>query len=211
MPSTKDLSGLPAPSELRDAMQFSAMLDIVLCDEQWLRSYDFQPKWSDGIAMAKYDNGGGNDMFVFFRGRDTIIKGFDHESPVSPHAREEYAVWPGIYDGVPSSLDELFDDAAVERDEVTFCVWHTSGKWCCGSMTFPEQEDDGSSYLLGAIRVDSGSYCDWAGDYYGRELNNASIASVYSGKLLDAELIAAINPDRDVNAALAELSEVANV
>ena len=42
----------------------------------------YQPKWSNDALMAKYDNGGGNHIFVFFRGDDTIIKGFDHESPV---------------------------------------------------------------------------------------------------------------------------------
>jgi len=210
MPSTRDLSGLPAPDRLRDVLQLSAMLDVVLCEKDWLRCYTFRPNWSDGVSLATYNNGGGNDMFVFFRGEDAIIKGFDHESPVSPYARDDEDVWPGIYDGVPMALGALLDDEAVQRDDVTFCVWHTLGTWRCGSMSFPAGEDDGSSYLLGTIYLDAASYVNWARDYYERAIENSAIEAVYAGQPIDAELIAAINPDRNVAAALAELSPIAD-
>ncbi len=209
MPSTKDLSGLPEPSRIRHALRCSAMLDVVLCDQQWLRCYEYQPKWLNDAEMTKYDNGGGNHMFVFFRGDDAIVKGFDHESPVSPHAREEFSVWPGIYVGVPGELNSLLDDTAVERDDVTFCIWHTSGQWHRGMMKFPRDEDDGSSYLLGTIHLDSGSYCDWALGYYGRELDPDLVASIYSGTSIRADLVAKLNPDRDITLAMSELSEMA--
>jgi len=184
------------------------MLDVMLCDQRWLRCHDYQPKWSNDTLMATCDNGGGNHMFVFFRGDDAIIRGFDHESPVSPHAREEFSVWPGIYVGVPGELNSLLDDAAVERDDVTFCIWHTLGHWHHGTMKFPRDEDDGSSYLLGTIRLDPSSYCDGAGEYYGRELDPDLVTSIYGGTPVRADLIAKLNPARDVTQAMSELSEI---
>ncbi|WP_123042562.1 hypothetical protein [Cohnella candidum] len=37
------------------------------------------------------------------------MKGFDHESPLSPYAQDEHRVWPGIYDNVPSELLSLLE------------------------------------------------------------------------------------------------------
>lgn len=204
------LSHLPPPDAVRNSMRSSAMLDVVLCEEEWLRCYEYQPKWTDSVSMAKYDDGSGNEMFAFFRDVDAVVKGFDHESPVSPYNRSPCSVWPGIYDGVPSFLDELLDDPAVQRDDVTFCVWHTSGRWQCGSMTFPNDEEDGSSRLLATILLTPDAYCDWAREYYERDLDPAIVAEVYAGTSVDVDLIAALNPDRDLEAALAELSELAD-
>ncbi len=111
--------------------------------------------------------------------------------------------------GVPGELNSLLDDAAVERDEVTFCIWHTSGQWHRGTTEFPRDEDDGSSYLLGTIRLDPSSYCDWARGYYERELDSDSVARIYGGTPIGADLIAKLNPDRDVTRAMSELSEMA--
>ena len=99
--------------------------------------------------MAKYDNGGGDHVFVFFtENGQAIIKGFDHESGVSPHARDEYGIWPGVYDGVPPALLHLIEDDSVEYEEVTFCCWSIDGKtWESGSADIPDDLDDGSGWL----------------------------------------------------------------
>ena len=72
--------------------QLGAMLDAVVREENSLRSCDFRPGGSDGIAMANCEGGGGNDMFVAFRGCDAIIRRFDHESPASRHAHDDDAL-----------------------------------------------------------------------------------------------------------------------
>jgi len=190
-------------------MRFAAMIDTVLCDEAYLRCYTFQPKWSDdGVSLAKYDNGGGNDMFVFTRGSDAVIKGFDHESPVSPHAQDEYGIWPNIYSGLPAKLNELLNDASIEREDVTFCTWHADGDWELGPIEFPNGEDDGASYLLGAIPYSAEQYCDWASDYYEIELDVDVIRSIYDGGEIEAATIRSLNPDRNPAKALKELAEI---
>ncbi|WP_156123804.1 hypothetical protein [Paenibacillus sp. FSL R7-0273] len=47
--------------------------------------------------MAKIDNGAGDHLIILFSGEGCIIKGFDHESGLSPYAQDEYKVWQGIY------------------------------------------------------------------------------------------------------------------
>ncbi|MCA9067520.1 MAG: hypothetical protein KDA84_01255 [Planctomycetaceae bacterium] len=211
MPSTSDLSDMPSPSVLKEAMQKNAVLEVIMSDEAWLRCHTFQQQWSKGVSLAKYDNGGGNHLFAFFCEAGCIIKGFDHESPVSPYAREEFEVWPGIYEGVPPELLKLLDDKAVEKEHVTFCIWSIgeNSPWQMGEMEFPEDEDDGSSYLLDeAICTSASDYVDYAADYYEKELDLDVVQAIYSGKPVTDELIQQLNPNRKAKAVYAELQPI---
>jgi len=207
MLSTKDLSDLPKPAEIKIAMRHCAIIDIIMCDEVWIRSFTFDPNWSEGVAMAKYDNGGGDNMFVFFTADTAVIKGFDHESPVSPYAQDEFEVWPGIYDDLPCDLLALLDDPAISKDHVTFCVWHTASGWQSGDVVFSNNEDDGSSFLLGVIYKTAEEYLEWAKFYFEQEISKSAVEAVYEGKTVDAALISELNPLRNVKKALAELEE----
>ena len=162
MPFTKDLSGMPAVEELQTVIRALAILNVIHHDEEdaWLRSFDYQPDWSPGVAFAKFDNGGGDDMIFFFKNGGAIIKGFDHESNISPYANDS-KIWPGIYDGVPAELDEELQDAAVVRDDVTFCIWNTNGSWQCGPVKFKQDQDDGSEWLLDDIIDSAAAYVEW--------------------------------------------------
>lgn len=154
--------------ELQHALQCAANCDATVTSEDWLRAFWYEENWSNGTTMAKYDNGGGDHVFVFFTkdGR-TLIKGFDHESAVSPHAREEYGIWPGMYDGLPSDLFELLKDDAIEHEEVTFCCWSVDGKtWKTGSTLISEGIDDGSAWLLRMIQMNADEFIEWGKSYY---------------------------------------------
>jgi len=86
-------------SQIRSSLKACAALDIELCDDEYLRCFTFSPDWCEGVQVATYENGGGDDLVIVFSGESILIKGFDHESEVSPHAQDEYGVWPGMYDG----------------------------------------------------------------------------------------------------------------
>ena len=118
--------------------------------------------------MAKYDNGGGDHVIAFFRSSgQALVKGFDHESEVSPHAREQYVVWPGMYEGLPSELLSVIQDEAAEYDDVTFCCWSSDGTdWTTGNANVPEGIDDGSTWLLDMVQMDANKFIDWARSYY---------------------------------------------
>lgn len=158
-----------SPDQVQRAMHAAARCDATVTAQDWLRAHRYHENWSGGMSMAQYDNGAGDHVIAFFApdGR-ALIKGFDHESEVSPHAREQYAIWPGIYDGVPSEFLSLLQDEAAEYDHVTFCCWSEDGQtWKTGSALIPEEMDDGSDWLLDMVQMDADAFIDWATYYYG--------------------------------------------
>ena len=96
-----------------------------------------------------------------------IIKGFDHESELSPHAQEDFEVWKGIYENVPKVLLDLLNDEAIEKDDVTFCIWQEKdqNQWQKCNVEIPEGCDDGSDYMLSRI-YSLEDYLEWARDYW---------------------------------------------
>ena len=150
------------------SLKACASLDIELCEEENLRCYKFYENWSNDVDVATYENGGGDDLVIIIKGGTILIKGFDHESDVSPYAQEEFRIWPGMYDGAPEELIKVLEDEAFEKDHVTFCIWRQSevGSWNKGSVVFNEGEDDGSSWLLSSIKASIEEYVEWGKEYY---------------------------------------------
>ncbi len=118
--------------------------------------------------MAKYDNGAGDHVIALFSvDGKVVLKGFDHESEVSPYARDEYGIWPGIYEGMPQEFLRLIQDEAIESELVTFCCWSTDGKsWETGTALLPVGIDDGSDWLLDMVQMDAEEFIEWAKSYY---------------------------------------------
>lgn len=168
-------------SQIRRALQVAAKLDVQFNAEDYLRSFTYYPQWSEGVEIAKYDNGGGDELVVVFKNNGIIIKGFDHESPVSPHAQDEYKIWDGMYTGAPEELLVELKDNAFEYDHVTFCYWREqeAGQWQQGLVEFKNGENDGSSWLLGAIKLTPEEYIDWAKDYYEDDFTSVSERLVF--------------------------------
>lgn len=168
-------------SQIQSALKACAALDIELCDEEYLRCFQFNENWAKGIQIAKYENGGGDDLIVIFRDGSILIKGFDHESEVSPYVQDEYAIWPGMYDGVPEYLLEPLEDEAFEKDHVTFCYWreNETGEWQQGTVIYNDNEDDGSDWLLPAINITPVEYIEWGKDYYEEDFNRISVQRVH--------------------------------
>jgi len=140
----------------------------------------YEPNWSDGVAMAKFDNGAGDHVFAFFtEDGQAIIKGFDHESDVSPHARDVYAVWPGMYEGIPAKLMALIQDENIEHEDVTFACWSVDGKtWQSGSAVISDTIDDGSGWLLAMMQMDAEKFIDWARSYYEEDFEQIGVDGV---------------------------------
>ncbi|WP_255374236.1 hypothetical protein [Cohnella sp. OV330] len=109
------LERLPNPVILKKLVKIQASLNIILCRDEWLRYHSFVQDWAEGVSMAKIDNGAGDHLIILFSPEGTIIKGFDHESELSPYAQDEHQVWQGIYDEVPKELLSLLEDDAIEK------------------------------------------------------------------------------------------------
>ena len=148
---------LMEPAALQRLTRTLAVLDAILCEEDWLRVHRYEPAWSEDLALGIIDNGAGDHLHLLFTPHGTLLKGFDHESPFSPHAQDTYGVWPGIYTKVPAPLlAYLEQDESLEMDHVTFCMWRQpgDGQWRMGNIVRPDGWDDGQALLLGYLCPD---------------------------------------------------------
>ncbi|WP_407572742.1 hypothetical protein [Deinococcus altitudinis] len=196
------------PEKLERVWRTWAAADLMLCEEAYLRLYTFDANWSAGQRMGKLDNGGGNTVFVLFTPAGTVIKGFDHESEVSRHARDDSEPWPNIYSGMPEQLFEALNDPAFEPDDVTFCLWRgpSDTHWWRG-FKLPVGVDDGSDDLLSFLFSTPDDYAEWAADNYEQPVNAEVLALMADGAPITQELIVQFNPERDAEAAISELLE----
>ncbi|MCH1919628.1 hypothetical protein L9G15_09305 [Shewanella sp. A3A] len=167
--------------QLIAALKASAALDIALCEDAHLRCFSYQTDWQAGVDIASYNNGGGDEIIFIIKGDAILIKGFDHESEVSPHAQEEYGIWPGMYNGAPEALLAILANDEFDMDDVTFCFWRTSntGAWQQGPVEFLNDEDDGSRWLLSIVTTTPNEFIEYAKDYYQDDFNRISPAQVH--------------------------------
>jgi hypothetical protein len=198
---------LPEPNLLKERMRRLAALDLILCEEDWLCVHQYMPDWAEGVEVGKIDNGAGDDLFVVFAQGGVIVKGFDHESPYSPHAQDEYGVWPGMYEQVPEALLPYVQDEALSTEDVTFCYWRDQGDehWYSGEYERPEGLDDGSDFLLGYLNDTADSYAEWANSYFEVEVDLPAVRQLIEGGRTSAANIAKLNPERNIEDVLGQL------
>jgi len=127
---------------------------------------DFQP----GLDVAYYYNGGGDEIAILLEDDRVLITGFDHESNISPHGRDDgYYMWPGMLEGAPADLVKILLEEPIGKPEfpdesipwpirtlvtddcVTFALWReTSSDPFMPSKTisYPKSEDGGRGWLF---------------------------------------------------------------
>jgi hypothetical protein len=137
------LAALPDVEGLRKLTQSLAMLDAIMSPEWEYRYYSFNSKWDDGEMMASMRNGSGDDYFIIFDSHSAIMKGFDHESAMSPWSAEEEKLWPGLFDDVPDEFQSFLSEPAFSIQETTFCIWrrYVDSSWQVGMINYPDGED----------------------------------------------------------------------
>lgn len=184
-----------------------AALDIILCEEDWLRYHRYDYQWALNASLATIDNGAGDHLFILFSPIGVIMKGFDHESELSPYARPKYDVCPGIYDQTPTLLLALLEDEALEKEDVTFCIWRETSdtKWRMGDVQTSEKTSDGSEFLLSTIFETPEDYVSWAQTYYDLPISNETVRQIYNGSPITEAEIRMLNPNRNVEDVLQEL------
>ena len=219
---------LPDPRDVHRIALAIAALDVVLCSDWEERCFLFDPTWDDGEEYASMRNGAGDSYHIVFSDAGVVIRGFAHESDLSPWARDGGDVAPGVLDDFPPPLRYVIDepafnasdedpDAALEElgrgegwtdppIELTCCFWCVAPDdvWCAGPVT-----DDGGAAELLAVVLHGGpdGYRDFARDYYEVELG-AEVDAVYRHEPMTAAMIEAINPAADASDVLTELAEI---
>jgi len=163
------------------------------------RYYSFNSKWDKGEMMASMTDGCGNNFFILFNQYGAILKGFDHESFMSPWARDDKSLWPGLFDGVPAQFAQFITEPAFDIPNTTFCMWRLNADncWQMGAISFPGQGggSDGSEEFLSMFVGGPESYEEFARDYYEKEVPLESIERIYRHETLTEELVKSLNPD----------------
>lgn len=207
------LKNIPCIDVMKKSLISMSALDIILNEEEWIRTYTYDPNWDSNVSLGKIDNGSGDDMYILFSEDGCIIKGFDHESELSPHAQDEFKVWKGIYEEVPDNLLKLLEDEAIEKEDVTFCIWREKKdyEWKKGTVEIPKGYDDGASYMLSRIYTDSEEYLEWAKDYYEDledKLPIKLIEDIFDFKPVTKEMIKFLNENRNCEEVFENLREI---
>src|SRR5262249_28417904 len=157
-------------------------------------------------------NGSGDDFFAHFSSSGCWLKGFAHESVMSPYAHEPKRAWPGILDTVPVEFAACLREPAFSVEDVTFCIWRPNADSRCamGRITFPPdvEDPDGSEFLLSDLDGRPETYQAYAGEYFETEVDVASVAHVYQHLPLTEKIVASLNPEVSLAELAADLNEI---
>ncbi|WP_330459592.1 hypothetical protein OIB37_23620 [Streptomyces sp. NBC_00820] len=197
---------LPEPAELRAHLRALAVLEGTICGDPRSASYTFDPAWGPGVEAALMENGSGDEFSVLFSPAGVLIRGFDHESRMSPYGTDDGQTWPGVVDEVPAVLRPLLEQPAF-RDEglgltrVTACLWRETGDtaWRTGSaIDFPSDnaDPDGSDFLFGLLTDRSAEAVqDHFEEDYERPVPLDAVRHVLAGHALTPAVVTALNPN----------------
>ncbi|SRR5713101_1061238 len=211
MISTRDLSALPTIATLKKLTQSLAMLDAIIQPEWEYRHYSFNSKWADGEQMASMRNGEGDSWFCVFGPPGAFLKGFDHESEMSPWSMETPKVWPGVLDSVSEPFRAFAAEPAFSMEDTTFCIWRSfqDDQWKTGHISYPQGDDpDGSGWMLSIFDGNPSTYKEWAEGYYERPISFSAVQQIYEHKPLTPELMRELNPTAEFASILPVVAEI---
>ena len=86
---------LPAIEVVRRWSQSLAMLDAIMSAEWEYRYFSFDAQPSPGQAQASMRTGSGDEYSITFTKDGAFLRGFRHESPLSPLIQTPAALWAG--------------------------------------------------------------------------------------------------------------------
>jgi hypothetical protein len=207
---------LPAIADLRDHCRSLAMLDAILSPAWADRYYSFDAAWAEGEEMASMRNGSGDEYSVVFSAAGAYVRGFDHESPMSPYGRDG-APWPGVLDDVPEVFRPCVEEPAFSDGDgvpaVTACLWRETAddRWRHGTIEFPagHGDPDGAAHLFELLADPSPeAYRDFAEEHYEVPVDLEAVRRVHRRLPLDQALVAALNTEITLADLAADIAEI---
>lgn len=161
--------------------------------------------------MASMRDGSGDEYFILFNSAGAILKGFAHESPMSPYANVIGKVWAGVLDEVPVEFQGFLKEPAFSMQDTTFCIWrrYNDALWQSGKISYPKEKDpDGSEDLLQILNNNPSDYQSFAEYYYEGEINISSIRHIYLHKPLTDVIVKTLNAKLSLNDLQEEIEEI---
>lgn len=211
MISTKDLFSLPAIDTLKRLTQSLAMLDAIMMRAWDYRYYSFNSRWAEGEQIASMRNGQGDGWYCGFGLHGALLKGFDHESEMSPWNMETPKVWPGVLDSVPEVFKSFATEPGFSMEDTTFCIWRGTedAQWSTGKISYPDGDDpDGSAWMLAILDQNPSSYKEWAEDYYEQPISLSGVRQMYEHVPLTQKLARELNATVEFAGVLADACEI---
>lgn len=202
---------LPDIEILRRRCLAAATLDAILSPEWDGRRYSFTADWGGKASAAEIRDGCGNDCFIVFTTDGVFIKGFDHESPMSPyrrastHASGSPELWPGLVDGLPAVFTQFLTEPAFAGPDgvlaMTFCIWRENhdSQWHSGPVDFTgldPYDTDGAHEMLGALCEPNpaAAYSSFAFEYFEVDLDPVAVEQIFELGPITDQLVRSINP-----------------
>lgn len=214
MPPLSVAKMLPDISNTIRISKAIAMLDAIVCEEWDCRYYSFDSKWSKGESMASMRDGCGDEYKIWFSSIGAAIKGFAHESRLSPYGNEG-GTHPGVLEQLPSDFDNGFlnEAAFATKTDTTFCLWRKSNdsQWHSGNVEYPPNsgtDPDGSETLLRILDGKPATYVQYALDYFELELDESDVKHVYELKPLTPVLLTRLHATRTLKALAEDAKEI---
>lgn len=211
MVTKKRLETIPDVESLKKLCQSLATLDAIMSPEWEYRYYSFNSKWAEGEMMASMRNGSGDEYFILFTSQGAIMKGFAHESSMSPWASDSEQVWPGVLDQVPAEFEAFLTEPAFSIGETTFCIWRRNEdtSWQTGQIEYPDEHDpDGSDDLLFILDRDPNTYKEFAEQYYERSIDLSTVIDVYERQPLTPQMLVRLNPQITLESLASDLEAI---
>jgi hypothetical protein len=164
---------LPDVRTLRDLCRSMAVLEAILSPDWESRYYSFTADWSPQEEMASMSNGSGDEYSIVFSAAGAYVRGFDHESAMSPYVND--GTWPGVLDAVPEVFRHCVEEPAFCDEDgmpvVTACLWRETSddRWQAGEIDYPDgnSDPDGAAALF-QLLIDPSpeAFQRFAQDYY---------------------------------------------
>jgi hypothetical protein len=210
---------LPDVPVLWETCRSLAMLEAILCPDWEQRQYSFDSRWAPGEELASMRNGSGDSYSIVFSAAGAFIRGFDHESPMSPFGERTKhgpdGLWPGLIDSVPEVFADCVAEPAFSADDVleaTVCLWRQEkdDHWQLGDVDLPDGDDpDGASRLF-ALLVDGSpeGYQRFAEQLHERPLDVSAIRRVFALEPLTDDLIHRLNETLSLTDLEEDLDEI---
>jgi hypothetical protein len=157
-------------------------------------------------------NGSGDDFFALFGPAGCFLRGFDHESAMTPWIETPPRVWPGVLDGVPAEFESSLKEPAFHMEDTTFCIWWPAGDfaWSHGLIEFPkgEEDPDGSQWMLSALDGDPRTYQAFAKVYFELDVALTAISRIYAHEPLSGDLLLLFPSSRSFEDIAADAEEI---
>lgn len=189
-----------------------AVLDAIISPEWEYRYFLYDAHWGPSEQLASMRNGSGDEYTIVFSDAGAYIRGFDHESPLSPWAQSPPGIVPGLVDDVPLSVRANVDEPAFTVDgilPIIVCLWRqrSDSSWHCGTPTMRDlaEEDGGAGWLFKELDGRTETYTAFAEEYYDVVPSAVNVQRIFDHHPLTLDVLRQLNAAADASVVFNEV------